>query len=94
VADRIEVGNAIDYRAAGGCRFVHVLLDVVPRHRRADLVRHALSTLVEPGGRLLISHYQSGGGTDRSAAEHLRDLGFPVAGSASRPGATTAWLDA
>jgi 2-polyprenyl-3-methyl-5-hydroxy-6-metoxy-1,4-benzoquinol methylase len=94
-ADRIQVGNAIDYRAEGGHRFtfVHVLLDVVPRRRRVDLVRHALGSLVAPGGRLLVSHYQSAGGTDRTAAEHLRDMGFDVVGSASRPGATTAWLD-
>ncbi|MGH3880505.1 MAG: hypothetical protein ACRDSK_26065 [Actinophytocola sp.] len=39
----------------------------VPRPRRADLVRHPLSALVEPGGRLLVSHYRSEGGTDRGA---------------------------
>ena len=90
-ADRIEVGNAIDYAPGRRFTFVHVLLDAVPRRRRADLVRHAL-TLVEPGGRLLVSHYL-GGTTDRTAGEHLRDLGFPVAGTAEAKGATTAWLD-
>jgi SAM-dependent methyltransferase len=55
---RIEHANAIDYRPADGRRFtfVHVLPDAVPAHRRLDLIRH-LRTLVEPGGRLLISHY-------------------------------------
>jgi len=97
-ADRIEVGNAIDYVPADGRRFtiVHVLLDTVPRRRRADLIRHALDTLVEPGGRLLVSHYQSKGGTDLTAVEHLRELGFDAAGSAhardSDRGDTTAWL--
>lgn len=94
-ADRIEQGNAIDYTPTGGRRFtfVHLLLDTVPRHRHADLVRHALTTLVEPGGRVLVSHY----GTDLTVAEHLRELGFEVAGSSrarDAAGATTAWLEA
>jgi hypothetical protein len=96
-ADRLEVGNAIDYRPAGGRRFtfVHVLLDLVPTTRRGDLIRHALDALLEPGGRLLVSHYQSTGGTDVSAAEHVRRLGFPVAGESSGgSSATTAWIDA
>jgi len=73
---------------------VHVLLDAVPRRRRADLVRHALEALMEPGGRLLVSHYLGHGTTDRTAEEHLRDLGFAVAGSSRVDGATTAWLEA
>lgn len=93
-ADRVEVGNAIDHVPADGRRFtfVHVLLDAVPRSRRADLVRHT-RTLVAPGGRLLVSHYTGGTTTDRTAADHLRDMGFPVSGSATAEGATTAWLD-
>jgi 2-polyprenyl-3-methyl-5-hydroxy-6-metoxy-1,4-benzoquinol methylase len=96
-ADRIEVGNAINYRPATGRRFtfVHTLLDTVPVARRADLVRHALGTLVEPGGRLLVSHYT--GGTDLTSAEHLRALGFPIAGESRAVGfertTTTAWID-
>lgn len=90
-ADRIEVGNAIEYVPGRLFTFVHVLLDAVPRARRADLVRHTF-TLVAPGGRLLVSNY-TGGATDRAAADHLRDMGFPVAGSATADGATTAWLD-
>jgi SAM-dependent methyltransferase len=92
-ADRIEVGNAIDWVPADGRRFtfVHVLLDAVPRRRRPDLVRHAL-TLVAPGGRLLVSHYLAGT-TDRAAADLLRDMGFPVAGAAESERATTAWLE-
>jgi 2-polyprenyl-3-methyl-5-hydroxy-6-metoxy-1,4-benzoquinol methylase len=97
-ADRIEVGNAIDYRPPEGRRFtfVHTLLDTVPAGRRGDMVRHALDMLVEPGGRLLVSHYQQG--SDRTAAEHLRALGFPVAGESHGQQAerndTTAWIDA
>jgi SAM-dependent methyltransferase len=94
-ADRIEVGNAVNYRPGRRFTFVHLLLDLVPVARRSDLVRHALQVLVEPGGRLLVSHYVSPGGSDRSAAEHLRTLGFEVSGTASAPdgSATTAWID-
>lgn len=96
-ADRIETGNAIDYRPANGRRFtfVHTLLDTVPVGRRGDLVRHALDTLVEPGGRLLVSHYQ--GGSDRTAPELLRRLGYAVSGQShgrdDERANTTAWID-
>jgi hypothetical protein len=52
-AKRIQRGNAIDWRPSNGQQFtfVHALLDLVPVSRRADLVRHALEQLVEPGGR-------------------------------------------
>ena len=98
-ADRIEVGNAIAWRPADGRRFtyVHTLLDCVPMRRRGDLVRHALTHLVEPGGRLLVSHYLGAGATDRTASEHLRALGFAVAGTAAgrdRPREQTAWIEA
>jgi len=105
-ADRIEVGNAIDYRPTDGRRFtyVHVLLDCVPAGRRADLLRHALTSLVEPGGRLLVSFYQALGGSEPCAAAHVRGLGFDVEGEARAAGApgegpdglgcpaSTAWL--
>ncbi|HEU5475587.1 MAG TPA: class I SAM-dependent methyltransferase [Actinophytocola sp.] len=95
-AGRIEVGNGIDYAPGRRFTFVHTLLDAVPVARRADLIRHALAVLVEPGGRLLVSHYKSAAGTDPTAAEHLRQLGFPVTGSSAEAGggtgATTAWI--
>jgi hypothetical protein len=90
-ANRIDIGNAIDYRPPGGRRFtfVHTLLDSVPTRRRADLIRHT-RTLVEPAGRLLISHYPTDGGTDHTAPEHVRRLGFHLSGHNT----TTAWIDA
>lgn len=87
-AERIDVGNAINYRPGREFTFVHTLLDTVPVRRRADMINHTLHTLVEPGGRLLVSHYQPDGGTDLTAAEHLRALGFPVSGSSG----DTAWI--
>jgi hypothetical protein len=102
-ADRIWAGNAIDWVPPDGLRFdyVHVLVDCVPRQRRADLIRHHLAHTVRPGtGRLLVSEYgatPAGGG---SAPEILRDLGFAPAGQSSGslrpdyPPDPTAWLDA
>nr|WP_322900197.1 class I SAM-dependent methyltransferase [Actinacidiphila rubida] len=99
-ADRIAVGNALDWTPGDGRRFtfVHVLADCVPPVRFPDVVRHALDRLVEPGGRLLVSVYQPVGGTAPRAAERLAAAGAVVAGhseSAGVPGtATTAWCDA
>ncbi|HEX7743763.1 MAG TPA: hypothetical protein VF462_00675 [Micromonosporaceae bacterium] len=71
-----------------------MLLDLVPVARRVDRVRHALTALVEPGGRLLVSHYQSPGGTDVDAGQHLRQLGLTVTvGGGADRAATTAWID-
>jgi SAM-dependent methyltransferase len=101
-ANRISAGNAVDWRPPGGQRFdyVHILLDCVPRARRADLVRHHLAHTVHPGtGRLLVSDYAADPATGHPAApETLRDLGFRCAGRTSggdRPGRMplpTAWI--
>jgi hypothetical protein len=97
-ADRIHAGNAMHHVPADGSRFsfVHVLVDLVPADRLADLMHHALRT--EPGGRLLVSRYAPAGGTDRSdAADIVRRLGFAVAGVSYGRGTTeagsTAWVD-
>ncbi|GAB3826818.1 hypothetical protein ACFPIJ_06960 [Dactylosporangium cerinum] len=99
-ADRIGTGNAMDHVPAGGRRFTftHVIVDLAPAGRLADLLRHALRTYVEPGGRLLVSRYAPVGGTDRTdAAEIVRGLGFPVVGVAHARGGneagSTAWVD-
>jgi hypothetical protein len=82
-----------NWRPPGGMRFdyVHILLDCVPRARRADLARHHLAHTVRPGtGRLLISDYAADPAASHPhAAETLRALGFRVAGQTSggdRPG--------
>jgi hypothetical protein len=103
-ADRIWAGNAVDWRPPDGQRFdyVHVLLDCVPRARRADLIRHHLAHTVRPGdGRLLVSDYATDPASGHPAApETLRDLGFGCAGQTSggnRPGRAplpTAWITA
>ena len=101
-ADRIWVGNALDWMPPSSIRFdyVHVLLDCVPASRRGDLIRHHRAVTVRQGGRLLVSEY----GADPSigvptAAQTLRDLGYVPAGESTggrtpgRPPLPTAWLD-
>ena len=97
-ADRIHLGNAIDWISPDGRRFtfVHLLLDLVPVARRADLIRHALDHLVEPGGRLLVSHYQSATTSNPPPVRVLADLGYSVSGSSSAKDNSmdaTAWID-
>ena len=100
-ADRLWVGNALDWVAPDGARFnyVHTLLDCVPSAAWGRLIEHHRTRLARPGGRLLVSHYVSAGSTAPSAAEILRQFGYSVAGEsrsqANRPGAPpqTAWLD-
>jgi hypothetical protein len=103
-ADRIWVGNAIDWLPPGGQRFdyVHVLLDCVPRPRRADLIRHHLAGTVRAGtGRLLVSNYGPdpaiGNPTVPQALQSLgvrcdgHTSGGQGAGWSAEP---TAWIDA
>ena len=103
-ADRIWLGNAIDWIPPHGQRFeyVHILLDCVPPQRHADLIRHHLASTVRPGtGRLLVSDYTAATAAGiPPAARTLQSLGFACGGQTSggeRPGRApvpTAWIDA
>ena len=103
-ADRIWLGNAIDWLPPHGQRFnyVHVLLDCVPPHRRADLIRHHLTSTIQPRtGRLLVSNYAADTATGSpTTAQTLQSLGFACNGQTSggqrtdRPSAPTAWINA
>jgi 2-polyprenyl-3-methyl-5-hydroxy-6-metoxy-1,4-benzoquinol methylase len=103
-ADRIWAGNAADWRPPGSQRFdyVHILLDCVPRGRRAHLIRQHLAHTVRPGsGRLLVSDYAADPAAGHPAApETVTALGFRCAGQTSggdRPGrvpSPTAWIKA
>jgi SAM-dependent methyltransferase len=81
-ADRLWVGNALDWTGPGGRRFdvVHTLLDLVPAARMGQMVRHQLEWLVAPGGRLLASSYVPARDRSRHADRLLRNLGFRVDG--------------
>lgn len=83
--DHFWVGNAVDWTPPNGRRFtfVHALFDFWPAQRWASAIAHVRS-LVEPGGRLLMSQYGAG----VVAARILSDLGYTVLGTS----ASTAWI--
>jgi hypothetical protein len=97
-ADRIWTANALHWRPARRFDYVRTGLDYVPAARRADLVRHLLDHVVAADGRLVVGvtneeRYEPG------LADALREWGFTVAGTATRPHAhealqrTVHWLD-
>jgi SAM-dependent methyltransferase len=99
-ADRLWVGNALDWTAPDGRRFeyVHTLLDLVPPARLEQMVRHQLEHLVAPGGLLLASSYVPARDRSRHADRLLRRLGFRVDGVTrpaqvpGRPVPPSAWV--
>lgn len=87
-AERIWVGNAIDWVPPQRFDFVRTGLEYVPRRRQPDLVRRLLQEVVAPGGRLII-----GAGSEEkdqtrpgpSLEEEVASWGFGIAGSLRRP---------
>ena len=58
-------------------------LDYVPADRRADYVRHLLTAVVAPGGRLVVGTYNEERDRD-SLADQVRSWGLVVAGATTR----------
>jgi SAM-dependent methyltransferase len=58
-ADRIFVGNALTWEPPRRFDFVRTELVYVPAGRRAAYVEHLLSSVVAPGGRLILCGYGS-----------------------------------
>jgi hypothetical protein len=83
-ADRIWTANALGWRPGRRFDYARTGLDYVPPTRRAAFVRHLLDHVVTVGGRLLIGVVNE----EREApglAASLREWGFEVAGTATRP---------
>ena len=83
-AERIHVGNALDWRAPRAYDFVRTGLEYVPARRRRDLVSFLLDRAVAPGGRLIVGVYNEEI-QSREVEEALVAWGFPVAGRTERP---------
>ena len=85
-AERIHVGNAIDWQPPRRFEFVRTGLEYVPRRRRRDLVERLLREAVAPGGRLVVGTYNE----ERDAPPEarlealVRSWGFEVAGRSER----------
>lgn len=84
--DNFLTGDALTWAHPDGLRFdlVHMLLDVIPADRHADLINHLLDRVVAPGGRLLLSNYGNVQ-PDQSAEAIATRLGFSVTGRTRRP---------
>lgn len=83
-ADRIWVGNAIDWQPPRRFDWVRTGLEYVPRRRQRDLVQHLLTEAVSPGGRLIIGTHNEEKEA-RSAEEQVASWGFRIAGRLERP---------
>ena len=89
-AHRIWVGDAHVWSPPRSFAVVHGLLDTGRPDRRRNLIERLLSW-VEPGGRLVLSHYGAG----VTARELAEALGYVVDGETSTPttrGGPSIWL--
>ena len=87
-ADRIFVGNAIDWTPPRRFDYVRAGLEYVPPRRQRDLIVRLLAEVVAPGGRLIIGTFSEERDETRagpSEAERAMAWGFAVAGRAERP---------
>ncbi len=102
-ADRIFVGNVVDWRPPFRFDFVRSELEYVPPHRQPALVDRLLREVVAPGGRLIVCSY----GSSRRPAPRaepvgqlLRGWGHAVAGETEGADdngvifVRVAWIDA
>ena len=86
-ADRIWLGNVIDWEPPSRFDFVRTGLEHVPSHRSADLIEWLLDAYVAQNGRLIIGTYNEQPDavlTHRSLRQEVESLGFAVAGVAER----------
>ena len=83
-AERIAVGNALDWEPTLRFDVVRTGLEYVPSPRRRELVGHLLDRVVAPGGRLVIGKFNEEAARC-SLAEEVASWGFRVAGRAERP---------
>jgi SAM-dependent methyltransferase len=87
-ADRIFVGNAIDWPPPRRFDYVRTGLEYVPPRRQRDLVTRLVEEVVAPGGRLIVGTYSEERDETRagpSEAERVAAWGFAVAGQTERP---------
>lgn len=87
-ADRIYVGNVIDWQPPRRFDVVRTGLEYVPVRRHRDLIARLLEKAVAPGGRLLIGVYSEEREAFRTGPrveEEIAGWGFPIGGRVERP---------
>jgi SAM-dependent methyltransferase len=84
-ADRIAVGNALDWIADRRFDFVRTGLEYAPAPMQSRFIGHLLEDVVAPGGRLIIGAFSEPGGSQPHLRAAVASWGFEVAGAAEVP---------
>ena len=84
-ADRIAVGNALDWIPGRSFDFVRTGLEYVPASLRDRMVGHLLEDVVAPGGRLIVGAYSEPAGSPPSLRAEVANCGFAVVCTAEGP---------
>ena len=84
-ADRIAIGNAIDWTPERRFDLVRTGLEYVPRGLRPELLRHLFDATVAPGGRLIIGAHSEVAGSVPQLQAEVSSWGFPTAGAVEVP---------
>jgi SAM-dependent methyltransferase len=82
-ADRIWIGNIIDWVPPRRFDLVHAALDYVPQGRAAPVVSRLLREFLAPGGRLVLRAERVVPGVP-DLPEQVRALGFAIGGVIER----------
>jgi hypothetical protein len=82
-ADRIWIGNVLDWSPPRRFDLVHTGLDYVPRRQRRELVERLLREFLVPGGRIVLRAERV---TSKAPdlVEQLRELGIKIGGVIER----------
>lgn len=86
-ADRIHVGNAMDWLPPQRFDFVRTGLEYVPPRRQRDLVERLLRDVVAPRGRLIVGVYSEERDETRpgpSEEQRVSEWGYHVSGRTER----------
>jgi SAM-dependent methyltransferase len=84
-ADRIAVGNALEWVPERPFDFVRTGVEYVPARLRPQLVRHLLDLTVAPGGRLIIGAHSEVAGSPPKLEAEVASWGFPIGGRVEVP---------
>jgi len=87
-AERVYVGNAINWQSPMRFGFVRTGLEYVPVRRQRDLLERLLHEVVAPAGRLIIGAFKEESDETRaepSQEELVARFGFTIGGRSERP---------
>jgi hypothetical protein len=84
-ADRIAVGNALDWIPGRSFDFVRTGLEYVPSALRAQLVAHLLEDVVAPGGRLIVGAHSEPAGSPPQLQAEVANWSCGIAGAVEVP---------